>query len=604
MIAVSPRRGQDWIAASGLAMGALVALGPLELRDAGLQVAGLLVSLPELLSALAVCAALVAVLLSRTPASTASQRRTRLAVTAVLGAWALVALASAAWAPADRTHVVKYGLRAAGGVSLAIAAYWLAPHAVFRRRFTAGLLVSLGILTVLGLLERGFGRSFEPFLRLFRDEPTWMLGEQRLSTVFSHANTCAAFLELTAPMLVVAAAARGQRPYRRVLLLGWLLLVAVLLSLTYSRAGLVAGMVGAGLLAYSARRQRDRRALVVVALGYAAAVGTAYVANPDMRARIGLTERSYRATYRARTPCMGHAGERAQVQVTVRNRGEWALSNRQAPGSLMSTLMTRQGRRVGDWRSTPLPDMPHGARADVPVMVSLPERPGTYLLAIDVARDEVLRISALGNPMAYLTCVAAPPGTSLARLKAPSMASAQPLDASEVAATRRMELERKHYWWAAWQLVQEHPLLGLGADRFRLEYRRFVPAEAYDPRARAHSVIVETAVDLGVPGLLALLGLGILLIGSARVAIRVGWRCHGRREVGGDGLTLGAAAGLCGFAVHSQVDYFLGYTQVAILFWPMLGLLCGAVWNTPGGTGREGEADAGGERDDRAVDQR
>ena len=319
MIAVSTRRGQDWIAAAGLAMAALLALGPLELRDAGLQVAGLLVSLPELLSALTVAVALVAVLLSHEPSSDAAQRRARLWVPVVLGAWALVALGSAAWAPADRMHVVKYGLRAAGGVALAIAAFWLAPHPVFRRRFAAGLLASLAILSVLGLLERGLGRGFEPFLKLFRDEPTWMLGEQRLSTVFSHANTCAAFLELTAPLLVVAAAARGQRPYRRALLLGWLFLVAVLLSLTYSRAGLVAGMVGAGLLAYSARRQRDRRALVVVALGYAAAVGAAYVANPDLRARIGLTERSYRATYRARTPCLGHAGERVDVLGTVRS---------------------------------------------------------------------------------------------------------------------------------------------------------------------------------------------------------------------------------------------------------------------------------------------
>lgn len=578
---------ESWIAAAGLAMAALLALGPLEAREAGLRVGGLLVSLPELLSALAVAVALVAACLSYEPPADARQHRARVWIPAAFALWAIVALCSVAWAPADRGHVLKYALRVSGGAALATAAFWLAPYAVFRRRFTAGVLATLGILTLMGTLERLVGRAFEPLLKLFRDEPTWMLGEQRLTTVFYHANTCAAFFELTAPYLVIAAAARGRKPWIRAVLLAWLLAVAVLLSLTYSRAGLAAGIAGAGLLAYAARTVRVRRALLVVALAYSACVAIAYGANPDMRARIGLTDRSYRATYRARTPCIGHAGERLAVQIAVRNRGEWALSNRQAPGSLLTTLMTPEGHRVGDWRQTRLPDMPRGAKVTVPTTVDLPSRPGRYLLAVDVARDEVLRISALGNPMAYLKCLAAAPGADLARLRPPSLGSDRPRDASEVAAVRRMELERKHYWWAAWQLIQERPLLGLGADRFRLEYKRFVPAEAYDSRARAHSVVVETATDLGVPGLLALLALGAVLLSSAWVAIRRGWRCHGDAASVGDGPILAAAAGLCGFGLHCQVDYFLGYTQIAILFWPMLGLLSGAVWN------RAGDAAAG-----------
>ena len=588
MRAALARHRDAWIAAAGLAMAALLALGPLEAREAGLHVGGLLVSLPELLSAFAVSVAAVAALAAYTPPADLRQHRARLLVPAAFALWAAVALCSVVWAPADRGHVFKYGLRVTGGALLAISAFWLAPHVAFRRRFTVGVVASLAILTLLGTAERLLGRSFEPFLKLFRDEPTWMLGEQRLTTVFYHANTCAAFFELTAPFLLLAAAARGQKPLRRALLLAWLLAVAVLLSLTYSRAGLLAGMAGAVLLAYAARAVRDRRALLVVAIAYAVCVAGAYGANPDMRHRIGLTERSYRATYKAKTPCIGHAGQPLSLQIAVRNRGEWALSNRQAPGSLLTTLLTPEGRRVGDWHQTPLPDMPRGAKLAVNVGLALPRRPGKYLLAVDVARDEVLRISALGNPMAYLKCLVAPPGADLARLRPPSLAGDRPLDASEVAAVRRLELERKHYWWAAWQLIQEHPLLGLGADRFRLEYQRFVPAEAYDPRARAHSIVVETAVDLGVPGLLALLFLATVLLGSAWVAIRRGWRCHGDAAPGGDGAILAAAAGLCGFLVHSQVDYFLGYTQIAILFWPMAGLLSGAVWNTahaaPGAT--------------------
>jgi hypothetical protein len=92
--------------------------------------------------------------------------------------------------------------------------------------------------------------------------------------------------------------------------------------------------------------------------------------------------------------------------------------------------------------------------------------------------------------------------------------------------------------------------------------------EAYDPRARAHSVWLETAVDLGLLGVAALALLAWTLLRACRLAFRRGWTSD-------RGTALAIAAGLAAFAVHSSVDYFLAYTQFAVVFWPLVGLLLG-----------------------------
>lgn len=557
----------DLPAAFGLGLAALIALGPLELRDS-VPLGPLNLTTTEILAALAAGLGLVATFQRRFVDKNPIIPKFLRWPLAALAAWAAVHLASTLWASGDRGHVAKAGLRIAGQITLAgLAALW-AQHPRVRQRAMGGALTGLALITLLGLAERILGRGAEFLLVQFRDEPTWMLGEQRLSTVFYHANTCAAYLEITAPLLLVAAAAPGQKRWVRAVFLLWAAVVAVLLSLTYSRAGLAAGMVGALTLAWAARWQEQPRLWRSIAVGYAVLVLGAYAANPDMRARIGLDERSYRPQYRWLEGCVGHPGDRLQVPLQIRNRGTWDLANRQAPAHVVHTWLTRTGHQLLDaWDYTPMPDLPAGATVTVAVPLDLPSRAGDYVVAADILRDRVLRISGVGAPLALLSCTVVPADQPL------PPPSDQPLDVSRfdaVRAWRGLDLERRHYWRAAVLLWERKPWLGWGSDRFALIHREYVPAQGYDPRARAHSIVLETAVDLGLLGVAVLVLLLVTVGRAVRLAFRQRW--------GSDrGAALAIAAGLCGLIVHSTVDFFFAYTQIAVVVWPLIGLLLGLV---------------------------
>jgi hypothetical protein len=101
---------------------------------------------------------------------------------------------------------------------------------------------------------------------------------------------------------------------------------------------------------------------------------------------------------------------------------------------------------------------------------------------------------------------------------------------------------RANYWQVAVRSFGDHPLDGLGAGGFRVAWlrERTIPISAQD----AHSLELQTAAELGLPGLVAL----ALLLGGAGVALRRAHRAHPR-----------LAAGWCGAAtvwlLHSAIDW-------------------------------------------------
>lgn len=551
----------------GLALAGLLVVGPFELRQ-GIAVGPVTLTSTELVAALAAAVGCLCTLqaLRLRVLVLAELWPLRWPVVALL-TWSAVHLASTTWAEPPQGEVFKAGLRIAGQMGLAVLTLIWAQQPQFVQRVKLGLLASLAVVTLLGSLERGLGRAFEPVLLQFRDEPTWMLGEQRLSTVFYHANTCAAFLELTAPVLLVATVLASG--WRRWVLGAWAATVALLLSVTYSRAGFLAAAAGSLVLvafgrSAAARPLPQRKTLQWLAGSWALIVVAAYALNPDMRARIGLDERSYRPVYEFDRGCAGHPGDAARVVVRIRNRGAWALANRQAPASLIHTWVTDRGKRVGDgWQFAPMADLPPGQTATVALDLQLPARPGDYVLAVDIFRDRVLRVSAVGAPMGWLGCTVVPPDEPVAMGAANTR---PPANQDAVREGRALDLERRHYWRAAVLLWARKPWLGWGSDRFHSIHREYVPAQGFDPRARAHSVVLETAVDLGVLGLGALLALLVILA----LQIRRTWCGNWQADAG---LRIALLAGLAGFGVHSLVDFFLGYTQIAVVVWPMVGVL-------------------------------
>lgn len=145
------------------------------------------------------------------------------------------------------------------------------------------------------------------------------------------------------------------------------------------------------------------------------------------------------------------------------------------------------------------------------------------------------------RPLAVAALVAALAATVL------SVRSGTPTSGSERLVSAQSN--RYDYWRVAADTFTEHPLRGIGTGGFRVEWllRRDRDESVRD----AHSLYLETAAELGVIGLAALLA----FLGGVGAAAR-------------RARTPAAAAALAGWAVHAGLDWdweLPGLTLVAVL---------------------------------------
>ncbi len=559
--------------AVGLGVGALLTFGPLEFSEAWFPIGPLRVTTTEALALFAVALAALGLGLAwRYDRGLVERVRRRVAqpVAGLLLAFGLWAVASGLWSSTAPIDAFKAGVRLLGGVGLGLLCLGFGGEAAFRRRTIGGLAVGLAAVTALGLGERALGHELEPLLRWFRLEPTWMLGEQRLSSVFGHANTMAAYLELCLP-LVLALSLRARGAYR-VAATAWSLAVVTGLALTYSRAGMIAGLLCLGYCATVGRRE-GLRALHQRAGLLALALALSFLLNPDMRARLGFEQRSYAVSYRVDSDCVGRPDAKVGVLVHVRNDGAWPLSNRQAPGELAVVRLPRdEAPSPADFTYQPLPAIDAGEGVTLTVAVTMPVGRKSVDVVVDIRRKDVLWLSEVGVEPAQFTCLV-DDGSGVFEV--------EPLSYMRQFNHRPIEIGRSEYWRAAGLLFLERPWVGHGADRFRQLYGRHVRSGAWDSRARAHSVIMETAANLGLVGLCLLLGVAVAVgrhfrrrrsAASLPDAAARPTRLESEAAAAARIETIALQAAVLAFAVHSLVDYFLAYTDILVVAWPILGL--------------------------------
>jgi O-antigen ligase len=105
-----------------------------------------------------------------------------------------------------------------------------------------------------------------------------------------------------------------------------------------------------------------------------------------------------------------------------------------------------------------------------------------------------------------------------------------------------VDSNRYEYWSVALDVFGEHPLVGVGSGGFRVEWlkRRDVDEAVVD----AHSLVVETAAELGIVGLLAL----GLFLGGVAAAARSAYRVTPEAAVG-------PAAVAAAWMTHSLLDW-------------------------------------------------
>jgi hypothetical protein len=208
-------------------------------------------------------------------------------------------------------------------------------------------------------------------------------------------------------------------------------------------------------------------------------------------------------------------------------------------------------------------DVPPGQAVQlrVPVAADLPA--GDYRLAWGMLQRDVLWFHDRGYPDAE-TAVHVP-GGPLPRA-APAVAQEPRSDGG----TSLAPVPRLQLWRAAFQMIVQHPWLGIGPDNFRHTYGAYLDLPSWDDRVHANNLYLELLADLGVLGsagfALVLLRPIVGLVRGLRSPLTVV-----------QGLWLaGLGASLLAFFVHGTLDYFLEFTPVYLLFWLIVGLAMAA----------------------------
>jgi len=126
---------------------------------------------------------------------------------------------------------------------------------------------------------------------------------------------------------------------------------------------------------------------------------------------------------------------------------------------------------------------------------------------------------------------------------------------------------RQEVWRWAVTAVGDFPFTGVGLGAFRVVVRRLYPLNVnptYDI-AHAHDIFLQTALDVGLPGLIVYLALLLL-------AFWLGWQAA-RRDDALRPFALGLLAGLAALHIYGLTDALALGSKTGLSFWLALGLL-------------------------------
>ncbi len=140
---------------------------------------------------------------------------------------------------------------------------------------------------------------------------------------------------------------------------------------------------------------------------------------------------------------------------------------------------------------------------------------------------------------------------------------------------------RLEVWSRAIYAIQDFPFTGMGMDTFRRVVHVLYPLFLIGPEIEtihAHNEYLESALDLGIPGLVAFLALYL----GAYTMLVASWR-HTRAypdsysslelAAWAPTLILGMGAGLVAHMVYGLFDTTIFIARYDILFWMLLGLI-------------------------------
>ncbi len=135
--------------------------------------------------------------------------------------------------------------------------------------------------------------------------------------------------------------------------------------------------------------------------------------------------------------------------------------------------------------------------------------------------------------------------------------------ASTVSFAGRLEIWSRAQW-----AIRDAPLTGLGMDVFRVAMPLLYPLLSYDPAApvaHAHNELLQAALDLGLPGMVAFLAINL---GAFAMLARL-LRERGAVRL----LALGLGGGLLAHFLFGLIDAAALGGRPGVIFWLLLGLI-------------------------------
>ena len=126
---------------------------------------------------------------------------------------------------------------------------------------------------------------------------------------------------------------------------------------------------------------------------------------------------------------------------------------------------------------------------------------------------------------------------------------------------------RRWHWQAAINMIKTHPFLGIGTNTFSINYERYKIAA--DPMTGwyAHNAYLHVAAEIGIIGL-------IIFIAMIIAAIRNWWINYKRiNTLELEAISLGIFGAFIGYLTAGILESNLQYSNLAVLFWAMLGLI-------------------------------
>lgn len=136
------------------------------------------------------------------------------------------------------------------------------------------------------------------------------------------------------------------------------------------------------------------------------------------------------------------------------------------------------------------------------------------------------------------------------------------LDRFSTAGEDTTSQSRLHYWGKGWQMLQDHPLTGVGHNNFSVYYRdHYFDKAVYSHVEVAHNSFVQIASTLGYPGLILYLWI-ILKSFSVTRRVRANLAEKGREDNWMMMWSRGMDAAMIG--------YIVGSTFMSVAFYPYL----------------------------------